>query len=696
MGTSSPDELRSPSSTAAAGQARAFKSSGALRGKGDSMELDATAAHQSPSRQPHGSIGAVHGSGGGSPMQVERSPMSTSKNPHLHLPPVQTSGGPFNYHAHGANSGGGAAMGSGGTSPPGHIAALLSPTAVAGAGGGGTGACVNTSCVAVTCHLCCFSQHLGAPLRRLDATGRRKSTPAALDMALRTAEGRQAIEDLINSAGKKQMVFGQYFGGSSGQQGVPTAPRAPNSGAASPSSPHDPRSGGSTRFGKAAAMAAASSPLGSPSSLSQQQQQQHHHHPAAPLSQPPHNTSTINTGNHAALATSSSLYSSGGMVAAALSGSASAAHATAGSAATLSTASPRPVPASPTKVVAAPSPPQAHGSGAMDFTPAPPPQLTLPASRPIATPQKRPAEVPGPQLAAAHSKPPPGPQAQHSGGMHPPPPSAAAPLVPSSTSSHTPVAPGTTLLLHAGGGHTAAPPPAAAPSTTTTTSSQQQIPHQAHTAADEALPPGAKATRILSLAGQLPAGMSRKHWSLSDYAIVRKMYTGYASTVYHVRARVPACEGGRAAPPAVPLVALFVILTHPLAPMASPLHTLQATCKKSLEAVALKVYHMEALCELNHYQVRVCVRCHLSRCGRGWGGEHDSILWGEITNDPHPRTSTHVYMCPGAARDPGALLAVPPEHHCALLRIPGACVCLSVCAGLVLQAGGSAACLQAM
>jgi len=29
----------------------------------------------------------------------------------------------------------------------------------------------------------------------------------------------------------------------------------------------------------------------------------------------------------------------------------------------------------------------------------------------------------------------------------------------------------------------------------------------------------------------------------------------------------------------------------------------QATCKRSLEQVALKIYHMENLCELNHYQV---------------------------------------------------------------------------------------------
>ncbi len=36
----------------------------------------------------------------------------------------------------------------------------------------------------------------------------------------------------------------------------------------------------------------------------------------------------------------------------------------------------------------------------------------------------------------------------------------------------------------------------------------------------------------------------------------------------------------------------------------------QATCKRSLEQVALKVYHMENLCELNHYQVYREIRVH--------------------------------------------------------------------------------------
>jgi hypothetical protein len=58
-------------------------------------------------------------------------------------------------------------------------------------------------------------------------------------MALRTAEGRQAIEELVASGGKKQMVFGQYFGGPTGGAVVP-APAADKA---------------TTRFMKAAAMA---------------------------------------------------------------------------------------------------------------------------------------------------------------------------------------------------------------------------------------------------------------------------------------------------------------------------------------------------------------------------------------------------------------------------------------------------------
>ena len=77
------------------------------------------------------------------------------------------------------------------------------------------------------------------------ASGRRKSTPAALDMALRTAEGKAAIDELIKGeAGtKKQMMFGQYFGATPAAAGAGTsaklsaappmdAPRAPRPGRA--------------------------------------------------------------------------------------------------------------------------------------------------------------------------------------------------------------------------------------------------------------------------------------------------------------------------------------------------------------------------------------------------------------------------------------------------------------------------------
>ena len=73
------------------------------------------------------------------------------------------------------------------------------------------------------------------------SSSRRKSTPAALDMALRTAEGKAAIADLLNvdsKQGKKPMAFAQYFGapgskaasaapGSSSPRGAADAPRAP-------------------------------------------------------------------------------------------------------------------------------------------------------------------------------------------------------------------------------------------------------------------------------------------------------------------------------------------------------------------------------------------------------------------------------------------------------------------------------------
>ncbi len=67
---------------------------------------------------------------------------------------------------------------------------------------------------------------LGSPS---GASNRRKSTPAALDVALRTAEGKAAIEDLLNNNGhpaKKPMAFAQFFGSPAPKQAPsPTSPQ---------------------------------------------------------------------------------------------------------------------------------------------------------------------------------------------------------------------------------------------------------------------------------------------------------------------------------------------------------------------------------------------------------------------------------------------------------------------------------------
>lgn len=263
-------------------------------------------------------------------------------------------------------------------------------------------------------------------------SGRRKSTPAALDMALRTAEGKAAIEELINSAGKKQMVFGQYFGNT----------------AASGSDKN-------SRFAKPGALALGVGSVGPGNSKPMSpvmEDEDHHEEPVKP--------------------------------------------------------SPKVV--IPTPVPPAHQPVNNHASS-----------INSPlAASPIASSSHQPMDV----TPAASSA-----------------PAAAAP------SSSRPVA--TSQKRPADG----TPPPT--------------VPLKATAMQVDEVPP-ARQTKLLALAQQLPTGMSRKFWSLSDYSIMRKMYVGYASTVY------------------------------------------QATCKKSLEQVALKVYHMENLCELNHYQVYREIRVH--------------------------------------------------------------------------------------
>lgn len=80
--------------------------------------------------------------------------------------------------------------------------------------------------------------------------------------------------------------------------------------------------------------------------------------------------------------------------------------------------------------------------------------------------------------------------------------------------------------------------------------------------------PNVRKTKLISVSPSLPIAMQRRNWSLADYTVIRKMYTGYASSVY------------------------------------------QAQCNYSGEMVALKVYHLESLCELNHYQVLREIRVH--------------------------------------------------------------------------------------
>ncbi|KAJ9531854.1 hypothetical protein QJQ45_022034 [Haematococcus lacustris] len=239
-------------------------------------------------------------------------------------------------------------------------------------------------------------------------TGRRKSTPAALDMQLRTAEGRAAIEELVNAGGKKQMVFGQYFGGPQGSK------------AAVPATGPDKAT---ARFVKNTVIA------GSGPSLSDKQ------------------IRTVLEDDDEA--------------------------------------------PSVTEPDVAPAVIAVNASSAS--------QSAAPvAQKPLAT---------------------------------------AAPAAPSPAPAPAPQ-----------------PAPQPAPPTRISIATMEQPPLQR--------------TKVLSMSQQLPNGMARKYWSLADYSIVRKMYTGYASTVY------------------------------------------QATCKRTLEQVALKVYHMENLCELNHFQVYREIRLH--------------------------------------------------------------------------------------
>jgi hypothetical protein len=73
-------------------------------------------------------------------------------------------------------------------------------------------------------------------------------------------------------------------------------------------------------------------------------------------------------------------------------------------------------------------------------------------------------------------------------------------------------------------------------------------PPQPAPAAEEATTSSSRpVSKLVSLSPQVPASMQRKVWSLSDYNIIRKMYTGYASTVYQVSCGILAGEAAASA-----------------------------------------------------------------------------------------------------------------------------------------------------
>lgn len=73
---------------------------------------------------------------------------------------------------------------------------------------------------------------------------------------------------------------------------------------------------------------------------------------------------------------------------------------------------------------------------------------------------------------------------------------------------------------------------------------------------------------LLSISNTIPQRMQRANWLLEDFALIEKLYTGYASTVY------------------------------------------KSICRRSGEVVVLKVYHLSSVCELYRYQIYREVRVH--------------------------------------------------------------------------------------
>ncbi|KAG2489680.1 hypothetical protein HYH03_011789 [Edaphochlamys debaryana] len=319
------------------------------------------------------------------------------------------------------------------------------------------------------------------------SSGRRKSTPAALDMVLRSAEGKAAVEQLLQPQGQNKLVFGNYFAGTSAaarDQAVAMA---------------------AAEKRKAAAAASAGSPPGASP-----------HVPRPPPGQPP----------------SAAAHKPQQLPALQLHDS-------------MATVPEDVVMDDVGKPQAAPSSARKHPYDSVSSVQGYPP--TSPAAHKL--------HQPAPPVA------PPAP-AHQAQGYQPHTPSSSQPQQPQSPLTQAMSSPHPS-------GSPARPPPVPQPQ------QQQQLPaapspQQAPAPAEEPTTSSRPNSKLVSLSPQIPAAMQRKYWTLADYNIIRKMYTGYASTVY------------------------------------------QAMCKKSLEMVALKVYHMQNLCELNHYQVFREIRVHSS------------------------------------------------------------------------------------
>ncbi|PNH06396.1 putative spindle assembly checkpoint kinase [Tetrabaena socialis] len=121
-----------------------------------------------------------------------------------------------------------------------------------------------------------------------------------------------------------------------------------------------------------------------------------------------------------------------------------------------------------------------------------------------------------------------------------------------------------------------------------------------------------RGNEILIASPIAPPRMQRADWSLKDYAVVEKMYKGYASSVYKAFCKrsgelvclkaydmAALCELNR--------FQIYRLVPHCVGYASS---VYKAFCKRSGELVCLKAYDMAALCELNRFQIYREVQLH--------------------------------------------------------------------------------------